>query len=63
MRGPPRNIERIRGMVAAYLAGRTLRDIGDQFGVSAQRVSAILQREGVETRPSGRPRKINEGRE
>ena len=40
-----------------YRAGKTLREIGQEFGLSHERISQILQAEGVPRRPAGRPRK------
>ena len=42
--------DRERAMAEMYLSGRPLREVGDAFGLTRQRVHQILSKVGVERR-------------
>jgi hypothetical protein len=48
---------RNRAIAEAYLAGAHLREVGEQFGISHERVRSILISLGVSLRPVGAPRR------
>jgi len=50
---PERNHDRIRLAVSLYGDGWTLERVGRHMGISKQRVSQLLHREGVAMRPYG----------
>lgn len=48
-----RNLAREGQMAALYAEGKTLQNIGDQFGITRERVRQILARLGVQRRTRG----------
>jgi hypothetical protein len=42
--------DQIRELIAGYLAGATVHELGDRFGIEHRTVSNVLRRHGVPTR-------------
>lgn len=57
-----RRVDRDARIVQFYVAGRTLMDIAEQFGLTNRRISQIVRAAGVATRRRGRKGKSIDGR-